>query len=619
MDNKKEILQQQLLAMGPKKVGRPVYSPAFVVRAFQYFATSRSLYQRLRHDFQLPSVQTLTRITSRVSKLSESAFTSAVFSSLEDRQKHCILLQDEVYVKKMMLFHGGYVFGKSVDDPSALAKTVLGIMVSCLFGGPNFLSKILPISRLTSQFLHEQVGLSLEAIEQAGGRVKAIICDGNRNNQALFKLYKCIPQTPWLTEAGYFLLFDYVHLLKNIRNNWLTEATGELTFTDTASGQQKTAKWQHLVDLFKLEKGELVKMSDLEEVAVWPKPIERQRVSTCLKVFSEKTQQALLNHPRLVESLEVKDTARFIELVLTWWKIVNVRATSMDIRLRDPLRASISDPGDDRLQTLLNFGEMALEMAGPQGKRQKQLTRDTAKALHHTSNGLVSLCRHLLSTSHTYVLLGQFSTDPLEKEFSKLRQGSGGTYFINVQQIVEKTNINRSKLLLSLKADIDSEEPGHSCSDCAFELQNHEQACEAVDNIQQLEGSLPEETKATLLYIAGYVTFKHPESEDIGQTTFYFQKFGGYLESLDRGGLTVSSDRACQWTIFSYIVFNLVKNSVCRSSFMKVALTLSDMFEFMMDERHARILANIFLKNFVRAATPRSTKEPSLKRLKLSA
>ena len=615
-DNKKEILQQQLQAMGPKKVGKPVYSPAFMVRAFQYFATSRSLYERLRHDFQLPSVQTLTRITSRVSKLSESAFSSALFSSLSDRQKQCILLQDEVYVKKMMLFHGGCVFGKSVDDPKSLAKTVLGIMVSCMFGGPNFLSKIIPISRLTSQFLHEQVGLSLEAIEQAGGSVKAIICDGNRNNQALFKLYPCIPQTPWLTEAGFFLLFDYVHLLKNIRNNWLTEATGELTFTD--SGQLKTAKWQHLVDLFKLEDGELVKMSDLEEVAVWPKPIERQRVSTCLKVFSEKTRQALLSHPCLVDSLEVKDTARFIEIVLTWWNIVNVKATSMDTRLRDPLRAPISDPGDDRLQTLLDFGEMALKMAGPQGRRKKQLTRDTAQGIHHTCNGLVGLCRYLLNTSHSYVLLGQFSTDPLEKEFSKLRQGSGGTYFINVQQVVEKTNINRSKLLLSLKADIESEEPGHSCSDCAFELKDHEQGCEAVDNLQELEGSLPEETKATLLYIAGYVTFKHPEREDIGQTSFYFEKYGGYLESLDRGGLTVSSDRACQWTFFSYIVFNLVKDCVCRASFMKIALTLSDMFEFMMEERHSRILANIFLKNYVRGATPRSTKEPSLKRLKLS-
>ena len=81
---------------------------------------------------------------------------------------------------------------------------------------------------------------------------------------------------------------------------------------------------------------------------------------------------------------------------------------------------------------------MALNMAGSQGSHKKQLSKNTATAVHHTCNGIVS---HLLATSHRYVLLWQFSTDPLKKEFGKLRQGSGGTYFINVQQCIEKLHI----------------------------------------------------------------------------------------------------------------------------------------------------------------------------------
>ncbi|GFO34951.1 transposable element p transposase [Plakobranchus ocellatus] len=110
-----------------------------------------------------------------------------------------------------------------MDDPQCLAKTALGIMISCMFGRPNFLSKILPISRLKSSFLHEQIQLSLAAIAQVGGHVKAIICDGNRNNQAFFQLLGANLQRPWETQAGVYLLYDYVHILKNIRNNWLTE------------------------------------------------------------------------------------------------------------------------------------------------------------------------------------------------------------------------------------------------------------------------------------------------------------------------------------------------------------------------------------------------------------
>ena len=618
-DNKKKIIQQQLQAMGTRQVGKPLYTPDMVIRAFQYFATSRCLYERLRQDFQLPSVQTLTRITSKVGKLGESSFSHAVFNSLEERQRLCVLLQDEVYVKKMMLYHGGQVFGRSADNPECLARTVLGIVVSCMFGGPHFLSKILPISRLNSSFLHEQIQLSLDAITEAGGCVKAIICDGNRNNQAFFKLFGADPQRPWETPGGIFLIYDYVHLLKSLRNNWLTEATGELTFYH--DGVRKTAKWSHLVELYKLEAESLVKMSDLDEVSVLPKPIERQRVSTCLKVFSEKTHQALLKHPGMKKLEGVEDTSIFINKVITWWKILNVRAKYMDVRHNDALQAAITDPCDERLETVLSFGEMALQMAGKQGKRQKQLTRDTAQAVFHTCNGLVCLCRHLLSTSHKYVLFGQFSTDPLEKEFSKLRQGSGGTYFINVQQIVEKTRINRAKLLLTLKTDLSGEDAGHDCSDCSFTLESDEKACEAVDSLEVLEASVPLETKSVLVYIAGYVTRKDPELDEtslLGQTTLYFDKFGDYTDSLDRGGLKNPSDRACQWTIFCFIVFNIVKDSVCRTSFTKIAMTLSEMFEFEMEERHARILSNIFIKNHCYAATPRSTKEPALKRLKLS-
>ena len=71
-------------------------------------------------------------------------------------------------------------------------------------------------------------------------------------------------------------------------------------------------------------------------------------------------------------------------------------------------------------------------------------------------------------------MLDIFSTDPLEKQFSKLRQGSGGTYFITVQQIFKKVNISKSKLLLNLNSDAVNDlfeiEPGHHCKKCSFTL-----------------------------------------------------------------------------------------------------------------------------------------------------
>ena len=86
----------------------------------------------------------------QVAKADESTFSESIFSALEARQRLFVLLHDEVFVKKMVLYHGGQVFGKSADDRKCLAKTVLGIMISCMFCGPSFLSKILPISKLNA-------------------------------------------------------------------------------------------------------------------------------------------------------------------------------------------------------------------------------------------------------------------------------------------------------------------------------------------------------------------------------------------------------------------------------------------------------------------------------------
>ena len=55
----------------------------------------------------------------------------------------------------MLLYHGKQLFGKSVDNPALLAQTVLGIMFICFNGGPKFLTKLIPISKLTSAFLFE--------------------------------------------------------------------------------------------------------------------------------------------------------------------------------------------------------------------------------------------------------------------------------------------------------------------------------------------------------------------------------------------------------------------------------------------------------------------------------
>ena len=81
------------MSMGLTYVGEKKYSVETIIRAFEYFALSRSPYNRLREDFELPSVRTITRITSRVNKLDNNLYIQKVFQNLNDeRQKTCIYI-----------------------------------------------------------------------------------------------------------------------------------------------------------------------------------------------------------------------------------------------------------------------------------------------------------------------------------------------------------------------------------------------------------------------------------------------------------------------------------------------------------------------------------------------
>jgi hypothetical protein len=122
----------------------------------------------------------------------------------------------------------------------------------------------------------------------------------------------------------------------------------------------------------------------------------------------------------------------------------------------------------------------------------------------------VELAKFLLSTTHNYVALGKFSTDKLEKAYSKLRQGCGGTYFIAVQQILEKLNIQQANLLLQL-TDMDDlpDDTTHKCDRCCYRID--EEVAEVFDNLEELKKSLTVDTKNAFVHIAGYATIKDEE------------------------------------------------------------------------------------------------------------
>ena len=173
--------------------------------------------------------------------------------------------------------------------------------------------------------------------------------------------------------------------------------------------------------LHNFEKENLIELAKLSDISVYPKLIERQKVSTCLQVFCDRTISALRTHPHLVD-LEVNDTANFLNIFVDFWKIVNVHGPLEDVRLNDERRLVITSSFDQHLQFLRDLGNLAKSMSPALiSVLVKSLTRDTSRNLSHTCYGIVDLAIFRLNSSHDYVNLGNITTDPLEKEFSKLR------------------------------------------------------------------------------------------------------------------------------------------------------------------------------------------------------
>ena len=97
----------------------------------------------------------------------------------------------------------------------------------------------------------------VKAIEsEQENKVIGVIADGYCTIQKCFSTWAMDSPSklkPWLSKnSDIFLLFDYVHVVKRLRNNWLTEKTKRLHYI--FNGVTKVAKWSDLVELKEAER-----------------------------------------------------------------------------------------------------------------------------------------------------------------------------------------------------------------------------------------------------------------------------------------------------------------------------------------------------------------------------
>ena len=69
-----------------------------------------------------------------------------------------------------------------------------------------------------------------------------------------------------------FLVFDYVHVFKNLQNNWISEKLQTLTFTKDSI--KYTAGWKDIIKLYNEDKVIPLRLTKLMHTSVFPKILQ---------------------------------------------------------------------------------------------------------------------------------------------------------------------------------------------------------------------------------------------------------------------------------------------------------------------------------------------------------
>lgn len=452
-------------------------------------------YEILREYLVLPSRR---KLQSVISSVDTDYVLKATFDKMKiDQQKYVFLLVDEVKIRPTVAFAGGVLSGMAKNDENSKATSMLCVMMKALHRGPSVMISVTPVHRLTA---HYQYGVVMDAaarVEKAGGHVLGSITDNHKVNQQYCCLFvrdsktSAVAKHPLSEGRTWFLLFDTVHLLKCIRNNWITEKTQEIKLEDDAK-----ASFEDIVQLYKEEKDNILKTTPLTRSSVFPSNLQLQNVKHVLRVFNDKVVAAL----RL---RGCSQTAIFVERVLNWWKTVNVSGKGQDQRLNDP-HHSVQEKDSTSLDTFVSLFQQA--ESGQGASRVKCLTHDTKKALIQTMEGLKAVCSYLLnSAGFNYVVLREIQSDRLEGEFGVYRQTTGANSLMTPRDVFSASQKRLAKHAASFleSVEVESVAKEHTCLGISITLEDA-----ASMEICTAEIALTTSEESSSAYVAGWLESK---------------------------------------------------------------------------------------------------------------
>ena len=158
-------------------------------------------------------------------------------------------------------------------------------MICSVTSNKKDVAALVPVKNLNAAYLKELTQKVLSMVKGAGYQVICLISDNSRVNGNMFAMFNYVTLQSSATHpcdpSRRFFLFDSVHLMKCIRNNWLNQKDSAQTLHFPDIDDLKTihtAQFKVLQELYESEKQSLVKLApSLCQKALTPSNTETKR------------------------------------------------------------------------------------------------------------------------------------------------------------------------------------------------------------------------------------------------------------------------------------------------------------------------------------------------------
>ncbi|KAI6659516.1 hypothetical protein LOD99_14441, partial [Oopsacas minuta] len=215
------------------------YNVVTMVLALKSHLISSTCYSYLQslNCLIFPHPKTLRSLYGAIGLECElQTYLKASTANFNNQERNVTLHMDEIHVKSEFSYTGGRILCSWTTQNEA-TNTVLAFMISSLCKKWSTVARLLPCAKSSATqilpILHEVI----KDIESCNFQIQVICIDNYPLNVNLFELLSptsnlesCVPH-PLNTYRPLYLIFDFVHIIRTVRNNWINQIDSNHTIS----------------------------------------------------------------------------------------------------------------------------------------------------------------------------------------------------------------------------------------------------------------------------------------------------------------------------------------------------------------------------------------------------